>query len=228
MSQIPPQQPPQQTPPPIHGTPSYRRNTGRGLPLAALIFGITAVIPILGAALGLTAVVLGIVSLVQKRPRTGMAVAGIVLGLLLPTVVMPALMLPVLSRTREQARRIVCLTNLSAIARAMDEYSFEYDDHFPADLDILVEERYLYDRDIFRCPSAVSDRRSDYFYHPPAPDAPPHTLVMCDLRGNHEDYRNVLTSDGSTDRVSEDEFQQLLKKPENADFARALREAEGP
>lgn len=70
--------------------------------------------------------------------------------------------------------------------------------------------------------------RVSYFYHPPVPDARMNTVIACDLRGNHKDHRNVLTYDGHVSWLSEQEFQDLLKKPENADFARALREAEGP
>ncbi|PPG67738.1 hypothetical protein C5C31_08720 [Rathayibacter rathayi] len=57
-----------------------------GLALTALILGIAAVplafLPLLGAPAGLTAMVMGIVCLVKRRPPKGFAVSGVILGAL--------------------------------------------------------------------------------------------------------------------------------------------------
>ncbi|MFW6065975.1 MAG: hypothetical protein ACOC9S_04070, partial [Planctomycetota bacterium] len=105
-----------------------------------LILGIAATIPIVGIALGLTAIVLGIVSLVQKRYRTGMAVAGIVLGLVLPAVSTPIAMIPLLERRRAQARRDACLTNLSSLGKAMAAYGDQLDELSLPDLPAVQKE----------------------------------------------------------------------------------------
>ncbi|MFW6065976.1 MAG: hypothetical protein ACOC9S_04075 [Planctomycetota bacterium] len=94
-------------------------------------------------------------------------------------------------------------------------------------MSVLVDEQLIASGHL-QCPSSSHDRQIDYFYHPPKQDAYPGTLVVCDFRGNHDGYRNFVDAGGTVSQVSEDEFQELLKKPENADFARALREAEGP
>lgn len=88
--------------------------------------------------------------------------------------------------------------------------------------------------------------RCDYFYLPPEqpepeatefgtdlrpmeryPDVPAKTIVACDLRGNHEDGRNVLYADAHVEWCEEDDLQRELDKPANRRFADALREHEG-
>jgi hypothetical protein len=77
------------------------------------------------------------------------------------------------------------------------------------------------------CRSASVHGDSDYFYLAAKPDARPGTLVACDYYRNHAgDGRAYLTNGTSTNFVSEANFQEMLKRPENAEFTKALREAE--
>lgn len=56
---------------------------GKGRAICALVFGILAIIPGLGVAFGLAALIVGITVLARKKPGTGMAVTGLVLGVVL-------------------------------------------------------------------------------------------------------------------------------------------------
>ncbi|MGC9453347.1 MAG: hypothetical protein ACP5HU_00640 [Phycisphaerae bacterium] len=158
-----------------------------------------------------------------------MAIAGLVLGFALPTLTTTVTVEIYQARqeAKELAKEITCGANLRTIAEAANIYRTDYSDVWPGNLQVLIDEDLL-GPDSIRCPLSQSPRESDYFYHPPADDASPMTLLACDWRGNHRSGRNVVHANGKVRMVSEQEFQQLLKKPENADFARALREAEGP
>jgi len=85
-----------------------------------------------------------------------------------------------------------------------------------------------------RCPVAEENdqpagRKEDYFVHAPEGFANRPQVIGCDLRGNHPDgTRNVLYSDGGVHKRSEADFQAELAQPANAEFAKALREIEGP
>ncbi len=136
-----------------------------------------------------------------------------------------SIMMPDLSDARAQAQKVVCRVNLQGIVMSVNMYIQEHDEA-PATLEALIEDG-LMGEDILKCPAAESHRDSDYFYHPPAEDAPKETLIACDYRNNHDGHRNALDLDGTVYWVTEEAFQQLLDKPENAAFARALREAEG-
>jgi len=102
-----------------------------GMAIAALVLGILSIF-----TLGLTAIpalIFGIISLViieksgGRLTGRGFAIVGIVapvLGLLpLMVVLMPAL-----SRTKEQAKRVVCLNNLKQLSLAWLMYADENDD----------------------------------------------------------------------------------------------------
>ncbi|MCK5595342.1 type II secretion system protein [bacterium] len=79
-----------------------------------------------------------------------------------------SMLLPALTRAREQARRASCVSNLKQIGLSLHMYAQDWDESFPflsatteayIELDILAP-KYL-TRQVFFCPSAVSvgDRR---------------------------------------------------------------------
>lgn len=82
MTQVPPQQPSPSQPLPY--APPVKK--GKGMAIAALILGILAVIPCLGMATGLTAIILGIIVLATGREGKGKAIAAIVLSAVLSIV----------------------------------------------------------------------------------------------------------------------------------------------
>ena len=120
-----------------------------------------------------------------------------------------------------------CGANLNQIGKQLIVYTTEYEE-IPPDIDTLI--RHGMSEAVLKCPSADGNRKSDYFFHFPGeePDVG-STLVACDYRGNHRDGRNVLTYQGSVRFYKgEAAFQAELAQPYNADFAKALRQVEGP
>ena len=202
-----------------------------------------------GLAAALLAVCLGAIGLF-RRPRKGLAAGAIVLGLLLFSVhwtVWGRAMPP-------DPRPARCGTNLMSIGTGLVMYSVEHDGLYPEQLHVLVPDG-LISLDTLECPSVdeenlsdshyvevtdpelreqladglVDDRyRCDYFYlASPQEEEGKGVLIACDLRGNHEDGRNVLYADGHVQWCEEDDFQRELDKPANRRFADALREHEG-
>jgi len=75
--------------------------------------------------------------------------------------ILAAMLLPALTRAREQARRTNCKSNLKQLGLALLMYSNDYDAAFPkgrgsalADMTLLWSKGYAKDPDFFLCPSA--------------------------------------------------------------------------
>jgi hypothetical protein len=113
-----------------------------GLATASLICGIVglllAVVGI-GLLLAIVAIVLGAVGLSQigrtAARGKGMAISGIILGILtlalMPLLLVIAILLPSLSRARELSNRAACAANLRGLSQAMVVYAAENNDSFP-------------------------------------------------------------------------------------------------
>ena len=82
--------------------------------------------------------------------------------------ILAGMLLPALSKAREEARRINCAGNLKQIGLALLMYSGEYDGFFPnaatngTDFQTLDTEKYLQDGKVYGCPStsAPADQAS--------------------------------------------------------------------
>jgi len=143
-----------------------------------------------------------------------------------------AVLVPALGSARDAANRAVCASNLSSITKSMILYKTDHDDHWPPDLEALSR-AYRQSPDLYRCPCRQdprpAGRTSDYFYLSPRTRAADERIVACDYAGNHSDgSRNVLLANCGVRRMSAEEFQAALAKPENAAFAAALEKAEHP
>jgi len=104
---------------------SFYGRTGRGDSRAVIVMWLIT---------SLTAIILGIISLIQIGLSAGRLVAvGIaVIGTTLPSVVYLLIMLTaILKPTRSVAFRMVCGTNLSGIGKAMLIYANDYEDELP-------------------------------------------------------------------------------------------------
>jgi len=103
-----------------------------GLAIAALVLGLLSIL--LGFLTGLPAIILGIIALVKieksggRITGKGFAVTGIVVPVFSIALTM-LILLPVLSRTRAQAKRAVCSSNLRQLSLAWTIYADDYDDH---------------------------------------------------------------------------------------------------
>jgi len=111
------------------------------------------------------------------------------------------------------------------IEQALGLYAGEYG-HYPATLEALVSTD-ITDDDTLHCPAAAeSRRRCDYFYMRPGGGVYYHdskALMVCEFKAHHADERGIVFKSGVVARVSETEFQKLLARPENTEFAHALR-----
>ena len=67
--------------------------------------------------------------------------------------ILAAILLPALSKSRESAKRIRCMSNLKQIGLALQSYTVDQNEWFPENLDQLVSGNYLRDAPIFSCPS---------------------------------------------------------------------------
>ena len=121
--------------------------------------------------------------------------------------------------------RLYCDTNLSTLGTGIAIYKAEHHDQYPPDLNAIVQAGTS--AQVLRCPDAKSNRTCDYFFLPPAANAPGTALIVCDLAGNHPDGRNCLRAWCSVDCLTTEQFQAELAKPENAAFAAGLKAAGG-
>lgn len=125
------------------------------------------------------------------------------------------------------ARRIRCVSNLSAIAKATQQYVSKWGAP-PSELEGLESVGVGYKT--LMCPSLRDQSGPSYFYYPQAAgqNAGPweRTLLACDLLGNHVGARMAVNVEGRGYRLDEPEFQRMLAEPQNQAFAEALRKAD--
>ena len=143
---------------------TYRRHSS-GLAIAALVTGIFSLCL---TPLGLVAVVLGIVALIQiAKPANlltggGWAIAGIVLGgvgmFLVTPVLLIATLLPALGHARDNARQAVEASNLRQISIASYMYAEDWNGMLPPSPDSFLEHAYVGDQQVFISPLRGSAR----------------------------------------------------------------------
>lgn len=126
--------------------------------------------------------------------------------------ILAAILLPALSKSRENAKRIRCMSNLKQIGLALQSYTIDQSDWFPETLDQLVTANYLISGPIYSCPShppestVVDNQIQNRGYHyitdnidvpsVSVPDAGGNTTMVADKKINHTKYGNVLFSGG--------------------------------
>lgn len=192
--------------------------------------GICGIIPCLGLPLGLAGLILGIVALAKRTTSAGLAIGGIVAGavtMVLGQALIVAIMIPSFSQVQGSAKRAVCASHLHGLGLEIALYLVDTDDTYPPDLRALPDQEL---GEILKCPVADSGREIDYFYLAPTASEPDgDVIIICDFRDNHRGKgRNVLQVDGDVTWTKEAKFQAELALPINAEFAAALRAAEGP
>ena len=135
------------------------RTFGSGVAIAALVVGLLSLCI---TPLGLIAVILGIVALVQIADRSkllhgrGKAIAGIVLGsvgmLLVTPMLIIALLVPAVRVARENLHDVVEASNLKQVSLSMQVYAVENDGMFPQTPEQLLA--YVPDNSVFMSPLA--------------------------------------------------------------------------
>ena len=120
---------------------------------------------------------------------------------------------PSLTQARIHARRIACANNLKGIGMVLMMYSNDNKDKFPPDLETLVAKTYLREnKRMLICPA--SKLRESYIYRGATITVanPPWMITVYEKQSNHEGGRNVLFLDGHTEWVTEEQFQELIKR----------------
>ncbi len=206
------------TPPPFSQQVPSSPEVGKGLAMASVICG---AIGIIFSPLGLVALILGIIAIVQisKPGRTGprgLAITGTVLGgvgLLLGCLLVPAILLPALGKARNTARQLKSGTQMRAIVLGMQVYAQQNKDWFPpkgSDWQMLLTQSGAVSAELFRSPFAEPGQDS-YFYVAPG--------RLADLRDPHDTivlvedpafYRgrgaNVVMADGHITKLEGESF----------------------
>lgn len=207
----------------------------RTLAVVGFVLSLLGLVPCITSGLGPAGAVLGIISLVKRRPGKKMAIAAVVIGCL-PVLFFIGMMGFSLTgfggpglfglAGGSRANRTICQGNLNSIGIANSTYMADNDSLPAPDLQTLAAAGGL-GNVIPNCPAATVTSGSSYFYFPPASGSPPTALIACDYMNNHGGKgRNVLRLDRSTAWLTEGAFQVELAKPENAAFAAALKAAE--
>jgi len=118
---------------------------------------------------------------------------------------------PSLLNARAQARRYACATNLSGIGKALLSYANDYNDQLPPDLETLISKAEMPARGLV-CPA--SESRESYIYRGASitTSDTPGMITVYEKLSNHGDGRYVLFLDSHVEWVSEERFQELIKK----------------
>ncbi len=88
--------------------------------------------------------------------------------------ILAAMLLPALSRAREQARRVVCVSNLRQVGLGVAMYTMDYDETYPKgstddgssaaavdDFDALIEDGRYCAGGVLYCPSSIDTKDTD-------------------------------------------------------------------
>jgi prepilin-type processing-associated H-X9-DG protein len=118
---------------------------------------------------------------------------------------------PSLMQAHAVATRYACGTNMSGIGKALLIYSNDYNDQFPPDLETLISKAEMPPRGLV-CPA--TNLKDSYIYRGATltTSDTPWMITVYEKLSNHGDGRNVLFLDSHVEWVSEERFQELIKR----------------
>ena len=158
-----------------------------------------ASMPLFGYALCLTDDEQGITAMGYSPVGGGISISG--------PAIMAGMLLPALARSREEARKAVCKSNMKQIGLAIAMYQNDFDERNPKELADL-HDQYITAVKIFRCPSDKSPRalndhiKCSYVYVGNLPPTvSPQTIIAYCRKGIHQRGRNVLCYDGHVEWI---------------------------
>jgi len=119
---------------------------------------------------------------------------------------------PSLLQAKVQAARITCRSNLKIIGMALLMYCNDNKDKFPPDLETLVTKTYIRDNKMLICPA--TKLRDSYIYRGASITTSdiPMMIMVYEKLSNHGGGRNVLFLDCHVEWVTEERFQELIKR----------------
>ena len=229
-------------PPAVQGTPAatYGAPPGQplrqGLAIGSLVCGLAGFV-VCGLG-GLVGIVLGIVALVkannepQRYGGQGLAIGGICAGgmslIMVPLLI--SILLPSLSRAREQSKRLVCAANMKGIGTSMTIYAHDFG-KVPT-FEALVASGELSEK-YFLCPSSdalIGDLHACYELIPDANRLAGqiNAVWMYEKPENHGgEGGNVLFTDGHVEFIRGlDRIEELIAETKRR-IAEAKAEAGG-
>ncbi len=118
---------------------------------------------------------------------------------------------PALVQLRATVRRTTCGTNMSGLGKALLIYANDYNDQLPPDLETLISKAEMPAKGLV-CPA--TRLKDSYIYRGATitvADAP-WMITVYEKLSNHGDGRNVLFLDSHVNWVSEERFQELIKR----------------
>lgn len=179
----------------------------------AMVLGLIGLIPVLGLATGLLGLVFGIVALIKKTSKKGLAITGIVAGGL--AVLFIPIHITVLMSQKYIAQTVVCSHNFNQIGKAISLYKTRHGGQYPPNLQALVKEGFLKEESL-TCPvENEQGKKGGYAYRRPqgtnntvliAWDLVPHRSGKNGVSG-----RNVLDAGLKIRFVDEKNFSTELK-----------------
>jgi hypothetical protein len=194
-----------------------------GLAVASLV---CAVLGVLVAPLALVAIVLGIMALSKIKGSEGrlggrgLAIAGVAVGsvILLLVLAMAGLLLPVLARAREQARRASSANCLGNMVKCCHLYADATPNlgRFPDDPTALYP-AYVMDWRVFKNPR-FPDEDVGYIYLPGSTPVDDRNVIFYENvpEGRAKEGRNVAIAAGSIHWMTDQEFQAALASTRQA------------
>lgn len=143
-------------PPP---SPSVGRYESAAMGIVALVLGLVGIL-IPFCSIG--AVICGVIGLTGRRAGRPLACAGLILGLLVPAGY-AAILFPVFRKARANAQRASCASSLKQLELGLMMYASDYDGRFPtADRWPTSTFPYLKNASVYVCPSdARSSKQID-------------------------------------------------------------------
>ncbi len=111
----------------------------KGMAISSLVLGILSMV-CLGFLTGIPAIIVGHIAhgrarkLPQQYGGAGLAIAGFVMGyvsLLVTLVILPAMLLPALSKAKNRAQSINCMNNMKQIGQSFKQWALDNGDQYP-------------------------------------------------------------------------------------------------
>ena len=118
---------------------------------------------------------------------------------------------PSLLQVHAKATRYACGTNMSGIGKALLIYANDYNDQLPPDLETLISKAEMPAKGLV-CPATML--KDSYIYRGATitTSDTPWMITVYEKLSNHGGGRNVLFLDSHVEWVSEERFQELIKR----------------